>query len=447
MTDRPIDPRRSHPDPAALDELLRAFASTEEQEAEAPADLASAAGAAADAPVDESATVAAPTQAPPDEPSVEPPDEPSDEPRAPAEPAGPIATDADATADDEADATAADEADATADDEAVDALLAEPIAEESPAPAPPADRKTITIDDDDDQLPDPVYVKGELEAQASEAAAVVFIDDDATDDALVPDASGVLGRGIEPRLRDRRIAVRRAEARGRLKWVVLAGGVVAVLIAGLAVLGSPLFAVDHVDVTGAVYTDPERLAAVVDDIRGTPVLIVDTDAAERELEAIPWVDEARVRTDFPNRAMIEIRERAPLATYQGPDGRFRVIDREGRVLDVIDGQPIAYMLITGPDALDLEPGQYAPAGYAAAAELVQALTGSVRGRVTSIEVNADGSSMRMFLDDGSPDGMEVRFGAATDLLAKLVRLETVIADAIATGANVVDVSTAEVTVQ
>ncbi|HEY3484167.1 MAG TPA: FtsQ-type POTRA domain-containing protein, partial [Ilumatobacteraceae bacterium] len=273
--------------------------------------------------------------------------------------------------------------------------------------------------------------------------AVVFIDDDAIDDALVPDASGVLGRGIEPRLRDRRIAVRRAEGRRRIKWVVLAGVVVAVVVAGLAVLGSPLFAVDEVDVTGAVYTDPDRLAAVVDDLEGTPVLLVDTEAAERALEAIPWVDEARVRTDFPNRATIDIRERAPQATYQGPDGRFRVIDREGRVLDVLDGQPIAYMLLTGPEALDLEPGQFAPTGYAAAAELVQALTGTVRGRVSSIEVTPDGSSLKLFLDNG----MEVRFGAATDLLAKLVRLETVFAEAEATGATVIDVSTPEVTVQ
>ena len=55
----------------------------------------------------------------------------------------------------------------------------------------------------------------------------------------------------------------------------------------------------------------------------------------------------------------------------------------------------------------------------------------------------DGSSLQLFLDNG----IEVRFGAATDLLAKLVRLETVFADAVGTGATVIDVSTPEVTVQ
>ena len=115
-------------------------------------------------------------------------------------------------------------------------------------------------------------------------------------------------------------------------------------------------------VEGNVYTDRVRLQAVIDDLVGTPVLAADTQAAERELEAIPWVDQARVRTHFPHGATIDIRERVALATYAGPDGQFRVIDGDGRVLDVIAGQPIAYMLITGPDPVDRQPGEYAPVG-------------------------------------------------------------------------------------
>ena len=92
-------------------------------------------------------------------------------------------------------------------------------------------------------------------------------------------------------------------------------------------------------VTGNVYTDPERLQAVVDDLVGTPVLVADTQQAERELEAIPWVDDAKVTTHFPH-GVHDRDPRAPaVATYQGPDGQFRVIDRDGRVLDVLDGVP------------------------------------------------------------------------------------------------------------
>ncbi len=305
----------------------------------------------------------------------------------------------------------------------------------------PGNVKVIAIADDE-YPPDAVYVEGDLGGpDTSGDRPVVFIDDDVVV-TETPEDSRRLRRRIEPRLRDRRIAVRRAESRRRLRWVILAVFVLLVVGAGLAVLGSSLFAIeaDEVSVSGAVYTDRVRLQAVIDDLVGTPVLAADTQAAERELEAIPWVDQARVRTQFPHGATIEIRERVALATYASPDGQFRVIDADGRVLDVISGQPIAYMLITGPDPVDRQAGEYAPVGYGAAARLVQGLTGSVRGRVQSIDVTADGSQLRLLLDDGT----EVRFGAATDLVTKLVRLETALGAAGDQVVSVIDVSTAEV---
>jgi cell division protein FtsQ len=306
---------------------------------------------------------------------------------------------------------------------------------------------------DDDGGPDAVYLDeaGDVELApvapevTGSGGTVVVITDDETGDAVVPNPRGSVGQRIEPRIRERRIEVRRSAGRRRLVWLVVAVAVVAVVVGALAVVGSPLFDVeaDSVRVEGAVYADPAMVQAVIDDLVGTPVLLVDRRGIEDDLERIPWVDTARVTTRLPHSATIEIRERRPLATFQGPDGRFRVIDRDGRVLDVIDGQPIAYVLLTGPDHTDLTAGSFAPPAYAAAAELVQALTSSVRGRVVSIDVTGDGSSLTMALDDG----IEVRFGAASDLLAKLVRLETALPIAVERGATVIDVSTPEVTIR
>jgi cell division protein FtsQ len=298
---------------------------------------------------------------------------------------------------------------------------------------------------DDEYPPDAMYIEGDLGGPDSSGdRPVVFIDDDVVVTES-PEESRRMRRHIDPRLRDRRISVRRAESRRRLRWVVLAVFVLVIICAALAVFGSSLFAIeaDQVRVSGNVYTDRVRLQAVIDDLVGTPTLAADTQAAERELEAIPWVDQARVRTDFPHGASIEIRERVALATYAGPDEQFRVIDRDGRVLDVISGQPIAYMLITGPDPVDRQAGEYAPVGYAAAAELVRGLTGSVRGRVESIDVTADGSQLRLLLDDST----EVRFGAADDLVTKLVRLETALGAAGDQVVSVIDVSTDVVVVR
>jgi cell division protein FtsQ len=405
-------------------------------------------------------------------------------------------------ADPEADAER-DRTDAELDVE-VDALLAEPSdapgvtgttdagdagvapaddadAEAPPAAAASASAPTIVRITDDD-LPDAVYLSGDPVARISAALAdttpgggeaapasedvrvkgrearparpapgedpsgdraVVFIDDDDRGNTVTPDE----GRRptMEPRLRDRRIAVRRAAGRRRLRWVAVAVAVVVLVVGVLAVLGSPLFSIeaDRVRVTGVVYTDEARLQAVIDDLVGTPTLVADTQAAEEELEDIAWVDSARVRRRFPRGVTIDIREREPLATYQGTDQLYRVIDRDGRVLDVLEGQPIAYMLLTGPDPVNLAEGEFAPVGYAAAAELVQALTPGVRARVASVDVTADASNLVLRLDDGT----EVRFGAANDLLTKLVRLETVLPRAVEQQATVIDVSTAEVTLR
>ena len=299
----------------------------------------------------------------------------------------------------------------------------------------------IVISIEDEDLPDPVYVEGNLERSGSRS--IVFIEDDDTGDTVASAVDRNAQRGIEPRLRERRAAVKRAIGRKRLRWILLVSLVVIVGVAALAVLGSSLFAIkeENVSIVGQVYADPAVVGAVVDDLVGTPALLVDTQTAEDRLEAIPWVDEARVRVDFPHTATIEIREREAMTTYQGPDQRYRVLDREGRVLDVRDGWPIAYLLLNGPDPVDLEPGQFAPQGYAAASDLAKTLTGSVRGQIAFIDVTASGSTLNLYLDDGTI----VRFGAARDLLDKLIRLETVLTNNPEREPGVIDVSTSEVT--
>lgn len=363
---------------------------------------------------------------------------------------------------------------------------ADVMVDDAGADASPAGRsapEVISISGDDD-LPDAVYLDEELARESSDGT--VFIDDDGSHDAIAPKDAAV--PGIEPRLRERRIGVRRAEGRRRLVWSAVALAVVGLVVAVLAVLGSSLFAIDRVDVSGAVYTDPERLQAVVEDLEGTPVLLADTAAAEERLEAIPWVDSARVRTSFPDGATIELRERRPVATMQGADGRFRVLDAEGRVLDALDGQPIALVWIAGPGTLDVEPGEFAPIGPSAAASLVTKLTPDVRTRTESILVTPDGSDLRLLLtnrpldadgaetsetvDTGALPGgddevggedtaddtvlapaygtIEVRFGSAlgdNEQIEKLVRLERQLDDLGDVGVSVIDVSTSEVTVR
>lgn len=309
--------------------------------------------------------------------------------------------------------------------------------------APP--RNTIAIGGSED-LPDAVYLDDELERDPS-GSDPVFIDDDGRTDAVSPQHAA--GRGIEPRLRERRIGVRRAESRRRLWWVALGAVVLVAVISLLALLGSSLFAVDDVTVTGNLYTDADALAAIIDDLEGTPVLRVNHAEFEARLEELAWVARARVRTDFPDAARVEIVERTPVAAMQGVDGRTRVLDVDGRVLAIVEGQPVDLVWFAGTGTLDREPGEFAPPGPSSAASLVTKLGPNIASRVEYLLVTPDGGDLVLLLsDDRGP--IEVRFGSVIgddSQIEKLVRLERTLEGSAARPVAVIDVSTSEVTVR
>ena len=326
-------------------------------------------------------------------------------------------------------------------DEPSDESKPQEKAKEKKSPKP---GKVIVIGDDD--RPDALYLDEESGSRLRE----VHSDDDSTGGRQTIvikdlDESGSIetlparsSGSMDPRVRARRIAVRRAKGRKRLIWVAIGAAILVVLVGAVAILASSLFDVRTVDVQGAVYTDPERLSAIVDGLQGDAILLVDTRQIERQLESIAWVESARVSTQFPHKVFIDIRERKPIATFAGSDGKFRVIDRDGRVLDVVDGTPIDYMLVTGANP-DVERGQFAGRPFASAAQLAIALPSEIRALTRSIDVDATAGDLELKLGDD----VEVLLGPATDLSSKLVRLLSEVRGGLE-GICRLDVSTSEI---
>lgn len=307
------------------------------------------------------------------------------------------------------------------------------------------DRKVIVIGDND--LPDALFLD---EAASSRLREVHSLDDDnsAGRSTIVIkdlDESGSIetlparsSGSIDPRVRARRIAVRRAKGRKRLIWVAIAAAILLVLVGAVAVLASSLFDVRTIEVQGAVYTDPQQLSAIVDGLKGDAILLVDTRSVERQLESIAWVESARVSTQFPHQVFIDIRERKPIATFAGSDGKYRVIDRDGRVLDVVNGIPIDYVLVTGANP-DVERGQFAGRPFASAAQLAIALPSEIRALTESIGVDATAGDLTLQMRPK----IEVQLGPATDLSTKLVRLLKMVLGGL-DGICGLDVSTSEI---
>lgn len=332
-----------------------------------------------------------------------------------------------------------------------------------------AKRPTIVIGGDD-SLPDAIYLddgadapSGRLDTEAVKNDRGLIVIGDELEASGAFDAVPVPSRSMDPRVRARRIAVKRAQGRKRLVWVGSVAAVVVVVVGVLAVFSSSLFAVDRVDVQGAPYTQArygDRLQVLIDEMMGEPVLLVDTKDIEERLEQFPWIERAFVTTDFPHRVLIDVRERQPLATFVGSDSRYRVIDRDGYVLDTLVGRPAGYMLIEGIGP-DLEAGSAAGAQYGAAAQLVGALPAEIRSITTAATLNPSTGDLGLVIqripvvdpadpaappaseEPREPASVEVRIGSFNGLDGKLARLLQLVRDGLDDSARI-DVSTDDV---
>jgi cell division protein FtsQ len=243
------------------------------------------------------------------------------------------------------------------------------------------------------------------------------------------------------RFRQRRIAIRRAAGLRRLRWFSVVGIAVAAVLVFLLLLTSPILSIRNVEVEGNVYADPTMLGEVISDLKGEPILTADLHGAETRLESIPWVREASLSTHLPSRVLIQIVERRPIAFYRAVDGFNRVIDRDGRVLDVIQGDPVDYFPIrgTGPN---LSAGDTVGQPFLGAAQLINALPADLLARLIAMAVSADGDVSMSLTDE-----VEVLFGRPNDFQTKLVGVVNEIKKQGSNKYAIIDVSSGEPSVR
>jgi cell division protein FtsQ len=100
-------------------------------------------------------------------------------------------------------------------------------------------------------------------------------------------------------------------------------------------LASPQMALVHpeqVELTGNHYIQRANILAIFSADRSRSVLRIPLDQRRRQLEAIPWVDQATVRRALPNKIEVEITERTPIAFLrQGSD--LSLVDVHGVILE------------------------------------------------------------------------------------------------------------------
>ena len=245
---------------------------------------------------------------------------------------------------------------------------------------------------------------------------------------------------IDPRIRQRRVDVRRRQGRRRLRWFA---GVILVLLlvaVGVAVLHLPWFTVRVVTVSGTHAHTSDAAIVAAADLGHHPALIsVDPGAVASRIEQLPFIATARVERHWPDGVGIAVTERVPSVTMAGPGRSWSVLDGQGRTLEVVPARPAGLVMLVVPTA------QGAPApppvgGTVASAgsfglTVCRTLPVAFASQVTTVTLASDGT-----IDLALNSGLTVLLGTDTDLPAKYEDVAAIIAHASLHGATTIDVT-------
>jgi cell division protein FtsQ len=217
---------------------------------------------------------------------------------------------------------------------------------------------------------------------------------------------------MDPRLRQRRIEVRRQEGRRRLRRLLIALGVLAMLALLWALTYSSLVDVDHVVVNGAAHTTEADVRAAAAIGQGQPMAYLDTRAAAHRIEALPWVASASLRRDLPGTVRIDVVERVPVVATPVDGGGWRMLDVDGHALGDVPAPPPGVIAMSGP-APPVEVGQAVGEQELAAIDATSMLPVPLKARVGAVVWAEDGTIDLQLAPAGT-----IRLGPPTDLPAK-----------------------------
>lgn len=229
--------------------------------------------------------------------------------------------------------------------------------------------------------------------------------------------SGRPGSDVDPRFEARREAVAIDERRRRRHRLATVVALTVVTLAAVVATRTPLFDVDRIVVSGSAATPPAAVASAAGVTHGDLLVDIDPGPAAAGVESLPWVDVARVSAVWPDSVVIEVAERAPVASVT--DGEVTlVVDATGRVLAREAGARDGAIEVSGLPSL--APGDVLPDEALVAVALVDALPDEVRSRTAGVALAGDELQVRL-----APRGV-VRLGSAEGLDQKLLALETLL---------------------
>ena len=223
------------------------------------------------------------------------------------------------------------------------------------------------------------------------------------------------------RLKRRSSKIFREAAVVSLLWlVVLVMGVLLIFSYNL-VLTSSWLKLEKTTVKGCANTTEQDLLLVSGIKPATNILALNVDGIARKIKTNPWVEEVYVVRELPNRLIIEIQERKPMALVKREDSLY-FMDSQGVIFKKFEGEEANLPVLTGC----AEDGKEDPVLVRKSIELINLLSASNSfPQIKNVsEIHGEENiGFSIFLDSGLC--LKVGFG---DYEGKLKRLKPVLAD-------------------
>ena len=129
--------------------------------------------------------------------------------------------------------------------------------------------------------------------------------------------------------------------------VIVGGHTVAVASAVTAWCG---LGIDQVEIKGQSETSEVDVLGQLALGTYPSIVTLDVTGARERIESLPWVSEATLRKVYPNKLLIEIKERKPFAVWQR-EGGFALIEKGGRLIsDRVDPRYAELPMVVGEGA-------------------------------------------------------------------------------------------------
>ena len=173
-------------------------------------------------------------------------------------------------------------------------------------------------------------------------------------------------------------------------WSVIALAAAATSYAlGRYLLASPEMALihsDQVQVTGNQYVPRGRVLEIFSADRNRSVLRVPLNERRRQIETIPWVEQATVRRALPNRIEVEITERTPIAFLREGSG-LALVDVHGVILDRPLKGNFHFPVVTGMGGdMPIEDRELRMQMFAGFSQQVEAARGGAMDQVSEVDL-------------------------------------------------------------